>query len=199
MARKTEREGDMQLRTRGRYLLGEITSALIKALRRGDEELALFFAQELEESFPAHTWKRLAIFTVEDIGLADAHAAVLVNALWSIYREIKEQQGKAREVEGDILSMAVLYLCRAPKARECDTAKNYMLERRAQGFKPPIPEYAFDCHTQKGKQLGKTETDWWKDDAWLSQDYPGGGYGKYEAYATLKKAGGSLPPEDSQA
>ena len=185
----------MQLMTKGRYLLSEATSALIKSLRRGDEGLALFFAQELEESFPNHLWKRLAIFTTEDVGLADPDAVVRINALWEIYTKIREQQGKAREVEGDILAMAVLLLCRVRKGREVDAAKNEMFERRAKGFKPPIPSYALDVHTQRGRAMGRTVPDWWNDDAWL----PAGGYGKYEFYARLKQQGGELPREDIEA
>ena len=89
--------------------------------------------------------------------------------------------------------MAVLYLCRAPKARECDTFKNYLLERRQKGYRPPIPDFALDVHTQRGKHMGRTVIDWWNDDAWMTQN----GYGRYVDFAALKKAGGSLPPEGS--
>ncbi len=191
--RKTRQNepADMQLLTKRKYQIGEATSALIKCLRRGNEELALFFGLELEETFTNHFWKRLAIFCTEDVGLADPDAIVRVNALWDSHARIKEAQGKGREVEQDIAVMAILYLCRAPKAREVDTAKNWAMERRAKGFKPEVPDYALDCHTQRGKQAGKTELDWWLDDAWL----PEGGYGKYEHYARLKQQQGELPPE----
>ncbi len=79
----------MQLLTKRKYPIGEATSALIKCLRRGDEELAMFFGLEIEETFPNHFWKRLAIFCMEDIGLADPDAIVRVTALWQAYTLIK--------------------------------------------------------------------------------------------------------------
>lgn len=181
----------MRLTTKGGYPIDECTSALIKVLRRSDEELALFFGLELAERFPEHTWKRLTIFAAEDVGLADPQAIVVVTSLWDAWARIKKLQGKARVVEGDLLVMALLICCRAPKSKEADTAKNWMEERRQRGFKPAVPPYSLNSHTARGKIAGKTDTDWWRDDAWL----PPGGYGKYEFYARLKQQGGELPEE----
>lgn len=181
-----------KLITKKGYPLDEATSALIKSLRRSDEELALFFGLEILESFPGAFFKRLAVFAVEDVGLADPNAIVVIAALWYAYDKIRKIQGKGRPVEGDLGVMGLLYLGRAPKHREVDAAKNYMEERREAGFKPEIPDYALDCHTERGRKTGKTESEYWQDcGAWL----PPGGFGKYEWYARLKKWGGKLPDE----
>jgi replication-associated recombination protein RarA len=188
---------NMQLRTKGRYLLSEITSALIKCLRRGDEELALFFGLELLETFPHHFWKRMVLFCAEDVGLADPDAIVRVTSLWTAYQSIRANVGKQAHIDENLAVMALLYLARAPKHREVDAAKNWALERRERGWAPEIPLHALDVHTARGRQMGRTETDWWRDTdldpatAWL----PPGGFGKYEFYARLKQQGGELPSE----
>ncbi len=182
-----------KLITRGGYPFDEVTSALIKTLRRGHEQEALFWGLELLESFPGALWKRLAIFAAEDVGLADPRTSVLIDALWGSWERIRKIQGK-RPVDADLAVMGLLYLCRAPKSREVDAAKNWMLDRRQEGYRPEIPPEALDVHTTRGRQDGKTDLDWWRDDAWL----PPGGYGKYEWYARLKQQSGTLPEENPQ-
>ena len=60
-----------QLKTHGGYLAGEVTSALQKSIRRGDERGAVFWASELDLSgYGKYVWKRLKIIASEDIGPA---------------------------------------------------------------------------------------------------------------------------------
>ena len=138
--------------------------------------------------------KQRVLFCAEDMGLADPDAIVLVNAVWSAYQHIPDNLGKQGPIDEKLAVEALLYLAHAPKHGGVDTAKNWMLERRANAFKSVIPDYTPDCHTQRGKHLGKTELDWWNDDAWL----PACGYGKYEFDGRLKRHGGTVPPEDEQ-
>ena len=154
-------------KTKRDYMLDEVTSALIKSLRRGMEEESLFWAQEIEESgYWKYIWKRLLIFCTEDVGMADPDAIVRINSLAQAYESIRKNQTKGVPVEGDILAMAVLYLARAYKNREVDEFKN-VIERRKEkdNWMPEIPEYALDVHTRKGRAMGKTEEDWWKEGA----------------------------------
>jgi replication-associated recombination protein RarA len=152
--------------TKRGYMLDEVTSALIKSLRRGLEEEALFWGQEIEESgYYRYIWKRLRIFATEDIGLIDPDAIVRINALAQAYETIKKNQNKKIPVEGDLLAMAILYLARAPKNREVDEFKNHIERRKREGWMPEIPCYALDVHTRRGRKAGKTEADWWKEGA----------------------------------
>lgn len=154
-------------KTKRDYMLDEVISALIKSLRRGMEEESLFWAQEIEESgYHKYIWKRLLIFCAEDVGMADLDAIVRVNALAQAYETIRKNQPKEVPVEGDILAMAVLYLARAYKNREVDEFKN-VIERRKkeENWMPEIPDFALDVHTRRGRGMGKTEEDWWKDGA----------------------------------
>jgi replication-associated recombination protein RarA len=156
-----------EAKTKRGYTLDEVVSALIKSLRRGMEEESLFWAQEIEESgYHKYIWKRLLIFCTEDIGLIDPDAIVRVNALAQAYESIRKNQKSGIPVEGDLLAMAVLYLARSPKNREVDEFKNH-IERRKKKEKwmPEIPEFALDVHTKRGRQMGKTESDWWTNGA----------------------------------
>jgi replication-associated recombination protein RarA len=152
--------------TKRGYKFDEVASALIKSLRRGLEEEALFWAQEIEESGYYHyIWKRLLIFATEDIGLVDPDAVVRINALAQSYEQIKKHQQRGLPVEGDLLAMAVLYLARASKNREVDEFKNHIEKRKWGGWQPEVPDFALDVHTRRGRKEGKTEADWWKEGA----------------------------------
>ncbi len=134
------------------------TSVKTKRIRRAREETALFWALELYGTAPNYCWKRLAIIASEDIGMADPHAAVLVQALWASHDRIRAIQKKGMPVEGDLLAHAVLYLCRTGKNRLVDEYKNAILKDIAEGWRPQVPSYAKDVHTGA---RGETEADWW--------------------------------------
>jgi MgsA AAA+ ATPase C terminal len=74
--------------TPGGYRAGEVTSALQKALRRGEEREALHWTSELDlAGFPGYVWKRLRIIASEDVGLADPSVPVLVRTLYGNWLE----------------------------------------------------------------------------------------------------------------
>ncbi len=70
------------------------------------------------------------------------------------------------------ISKAVILLCAAKKCRDADHLQNLVYDEM-RGVDPdtladelrnvpeyvPIPEYAFDCHTRRGKAAGKTNGD----------------------------------------
>jgi len=64
------------------YMLSEVISAVVKEMRRGNEEEAAFWAYQMmisgneSEEF---LWERYKIFTMEDIGLANTQALSFVN------------------------------------------------------------------------------------------------------------------------
>ena len=76
--------------TRNGYAGDEVISALQKSIRRSLEEQACMFAYEMYISSPElleKMWRRLLTISVEDIGMGDPMAAVLVNNLY--YKEKK--------------------------------------------------------------------------------------------------------------
>jgi hypothetical protein len=69
--------------TPGGYGVDEVTSALQKAVRRGHEDEAVFWASELDlAGFGNYVWKRLRVIASEDVGLADTNVAIAVRVLY---------------------------------------------------------------------------------------------------------------------
>jgi len=156
--------------TRNRYQYDEVVSALQKEIRRGNEFNGLYWALELCESgFDLACWRRLIICAVEDVGLADEGAVVLVNNLYQMWLGLRKvEKGKARLPESNILALAILKLCRANKNRVADDLA-YLMGCMRMGKDPQTGEYgkrrlrlemqewARDGHTEAGKQRLKEE------------------------------------------
>jgi len=142
------------MHTPGGYLCGEVASALQKAIRRGNEREALFWASELDlAGYGGYVWKRLRIIASEDVGLADTEAVVGVRALYENWLESK----KAKD-EGAMplfLVHAVLLLARAAKSGVTIHAWMvfYAGDRQAMGIE--IPDHALDMHTARGRRMGR--------------------------------------------
>jgi replication-associated recombination protein RarA len=128
------------------------TSALVKALRRGREVEALYWAKQMERGrFHWYVWRRLCTFAAEDVGIADPQAVVVVNALAEAYERHKEHSSKPVP-DGPLLAFAVLYLARAPKSREVDDFDQAVFHlQEDEGWSAPVPDYALDLHTPEGK------------------------------------------------
>jgi replication-associated recombination protein RarA len=145
-----------ELLTPGGYRNDEVASALQKAIRRGEEEQALFWASELDlAGYGAYVWKRLRIIASEDVGLADPQAVLVVRALYESWLD----QRKADRAGGNSLNSsmflvhAVLVLARARKSRLVDDALAvfYLGDRPAR----EVPDYALDMHTAAGRRMGR--------------------------------------------
>lgn len=139
--------------TPGGYGSYEVTSALQKAVRRGQEEEALYWALELIAVAKAICLKRLRVIALEDIGLADptavAHAlsAIDLCATWH-----QKDGGSGWRIA---LANAVLVLCRAEKSRLADNFQRAVRARKDEGWHPDIPDEALDKHTKRGKAMGR--------------------------------------------
>jgi MgsA AAA+ ATPase C terminal len=129
----------------------ECVSQVQKALRRGQEERALFFALELDNSgYSAWIWKRLKIVASEDVGIADTQAVLLVHALFAAWKEERVKDKQARG--GLFLTHSVIALARAQKSRIADSALIALGEEA-----PPmeIDDVALDVHTRAGQRRGR--------------------------------------------
>ena len=136
------------------YDFGEASSALQKSIRRGLEEEALYWATELDKSgFGEYVWKRLKIIASEDVGLAWAAGPAVVQGLYHSWLEQKKKKDETHYPERLFLVHAVILLARAPKSRVVDHALGCFYNN--DGDKRPIPDYAFDKHTMRGRRLGR--------------------------------------------
>jgi replication-associated recombination protein RarA len=147
-----QRFGD--LTTPGGYRMDEVASALQKAIRRGDEAGALFWATELDQAgYGNYAWKRLRIIASEDVGIADSNAQVQVRALYDEWREMRRDVKEAAHFGFFTIFLlhAVVLLVRAPKSRYLD----HVLTVYYEGDRPTreVPDYALDKHTARGRQL----------------------------------------------
>ena len=59
----------------------EVTSALQKCVRRGDEQQATYWAAELETFNDLMLWNRLKVIASEDIGPANPTATLVIDIL----------------------------------------------------------------------------------------------------------------------
>lgn len=154
--KKTKKKSDKkvpfnELETSNGYLLQEVTSALIKELRRGDPIKAYYWAREMDESgFGAYMWRRLMIFCCEDIGPANNSMLPFVYAAFRGWEENKRSPSKQQFIAHSILSIA-----ESPKNREVDDFVVMMTHKRTNGMELDIPDYALDFHTKKGQEMGR--------------------------------------------
>ena len=166
-------------KTRRGYLLSECASALQKAIRRSDVKLAGHFALEMAESgYAKYVWKRLLTVSAEDCwGIITME----IKALHGSWVFINENHKGGEPFRGRIfISKAVIMMCEALKSRDADHLQNFVYDRKLgiedhellqaiQEAKDdpepiPIPEYAYDVHTAKGKAMGKTKEDFFREE-----------------------------------
>lgn len=141
-----------QLTSRG-YALGEVISALQKSIRRGDEGQATWWAAEMDRSgHSTHLWNRLEVVCSEDVGLGWPEGPAVIQALRQQWERTVAKRNPHRP-ERLYVMHAVALLARAPKSRRMDEALwvNYGTEEA----KYPIPDYALDMHTARGRQMGR--------------------------------------------
>jgi replication-associated recombination protein RarA len=148
-----------RLRTEHDYDYFEAVSALQKSIRRGLELESMYWGLELSATFSKALWTRLRVISVEDVGVANVGAIVLIEALHRQYQDFAKlgREGSARLV----LATAILALCRSPKSRESDHFQAVVHQRRLQkAWRLAVPDFAKDQHTAAGHRLGRSWDHW---------------------------------------
>lgn len=160
----------MVITTVGGYDFFEVSSAMQKAIRRGDAAVAGYFALELWTSgYRDYVWKRLFTVSAEDCaGIITKE----IEALWQGHELVNKT---ASEPKGRIfVSKAVILLCNAGKSRDADHLQNFVYDNRlidvdkwiedVRKFPIAIPPYTYDVHTRKGKKRGRTKEEFFRDE-----------------------------------
>jgi replication-associated recombination protein RarA len=138
------------------FELGEVTSALQKSIRRGDEEGALTWAVEIDQSgFGAMLWSRLTTITSEDVGLAWTEGPAVIESLYAAWKRMKATKSRHHPERLQVIH-AVLLLCRAPKSRLVNDAV-WATYGHQEPLVDEIPDYALDAHTARGRAMGRGE------------------------------------------
>lgn len=140
--------------TRNGYAGDEVISSLQKSIRRNKPEQACAFAYEMYISSPEleeKMWRRLLTISVEDIGMGDPNAAILIHHLFQMRQNFDYGDGDRPMY----FIHAIRYLCAAQKDRSSDLLKNITIKSFAMNKLPEVPDYALDKHTQRGQQMGR--------------------------------------------
>jgi len=157
------------------YDFFEVSSAMQKAIRRNDPKLAGYFALELYHSgYAQYVWKRLLTVSAED-----CYGDTITTEIYNLFRSFMLiNDGRPDPDRGRIfISKAVIILSRTPKCRDADHLQNLIYDRNnilkeeieeiLQAVREeslPIPEYAYDVHTKKGRYMGKTKKDFFLEE-----------------------------------
>jgi len=165
-----------QLQTKRGYIFSEVSSAMQKAIRRGDTRIAGYFAIELFESgYFLYLWKRLLTISAEDC--ADI-ITLEVESLHNSFKLVNEKEKRASTQGRVFIAKAVIILCAARKCRDADHLTNLVYDKNLVAEKAltsyiedaknreyvPLPGYSLDVHTAKGKRAGKTKKDFLIDE-----------------------------------
>lgn len=156
---------------RGHSLL-DVSSALQKAIRRGDARLAGYWAIELFESnYREYVWRRLLTISAEDCWGVITHEVEALYRSWQMIDQQKKGKGRI------FIAKAAILLSQARKCRDADHLTNLIYDPKAvpddqleadltaaRESPETIPAYAFDCHTSVGKKAGKTKAMFFKDE-----------------------------------
>lgn len=143
-----------KITTRNGFAGDEVISSLQKSIRRGLEEQACMFAYEMYISSPEleeKMWRRLLTIAVEDIGMGEPMAAIMINNLNDMRKNFDYADGDRPMY----FIHAIRYLCGCEKDRSSDLLKNICIKSFAMGELPEIPDYALDKHTQRGQAMGR--------------------------------------------
>lgn len=139
--------------TRKGYDFYEVASAFQKSIRRGLLEDAMYWGIELYDSgYEEFAWKRMIIMSSEDVGLGEPSCIVQVMALKQSfdYLTLRKDIG-AKKLP---FTHAIVMLVKSRKSRFMDHAITVYWQQNMEEMKP-VPEWAYDKHTRKGKAMGR--------------------------------------------
>lgn len=150
----------------------EVISALQKQIRRGQTEQAAMLAYELLLTSPEaeeFLWLRLQVISVEDIGLAQPNAPILIHTLGQMRQQFARPHG-----DRYLFAIhAVRYLCGCQKDRASDECLQWIAHAsQVLGQRPGIPDYALDMHTAAGQALGRGLRHFLEEGAQIAPEWP---------------------------
>lgn len=154
------------------FAADHVISALQKEIRRGNTENAALLAYEMQTTSSAledYLWYRLMVISVEDVGLGEPQAPVLINSLHQMVQSFDRSAG-----EHKLFAIhATRYLCSCQKDRSSDEMAIWISRAVAQNkVCLTIPDYALDMHTAVGRQMGRGRRHFFEEAAKLSPELP---------------------------
>ena len=142
----------------------EVISALQKCLRRSMLDNALLLGWEMYLTSPemeAMLWSRLTVIAVEDVGMGNPQAPLLIEALYQQHLRYPYPQHDRFL----FAAHAIRTIAKSPKDRTTDDMVNWAKQSIGLGEKlPEIPDIALDMHTRRGKEMGR-DYRWFMEEA----------------------------------
>jgi replication-associated recombination protein RarA len=146
----------------------QLVSVLQKDIRRGNVDNAALAAYEMLTTSPEvaeHMWHRLKVIAVEDVGMAEPMAPVLLDCLQENYR-------RATGGERTMMALhAVRFLATAKKDRTSSEHTDLVIQQVESGRTAvTIPDYALCVHTKAGQEMGRGLLHWWENGATVDNE-----------------------------
>lgn len=146
----------------------QLVSVLQKDIRRGHADNAVLAAYEMLTTSPEvaeHMWHRLKLIAVEDVGLGEPLAPVLLNSLHENYRAATGGEQAMMAVH------AVRFLAAAKKDRTSSEHTDLVIHQVESGEAVvSVPDYALCVHTRAGQEMGRGLLQWWENGAKVSNE-----------------------------
>ena len=141
----------------------QLVSVLQKEIRRGNVDNAVLAAYEMLTTSPEvaeHLWRRLKLIAVEDIGMGEPLAPVLLSSLHENYRAATGGEQAMMAVH------AVRFLATAKKDRTSAEHTDLVVQKVESGATAvSVPDYALCVHTRAGQEMGRDLLQWWRNGA----------------------------------
>ena len=107
-----------------------------------------------------HLWRRLKLIAVEDIGMGEPLAPVLLSSLHENYRAATGGEQAMMAVH------AVRFLATAKKDRTSAEHTDLVVQKVESGETAvSVPDYALCVHTRAGQEMGRDLLQWWRNGA----------------------------------
>lgn len=104
-------------------------------------------------TFEAHLWSRLRIIAYEDVSaLVPGNIPTRISQMREDYFYFR---GNGNDAALLVIANAVMLLCRSPKSRTANHLVISMKKRLDEGLRLEVPDYAYDMHTKKGRDIGR--------------------------------------------
>ena len=155
------------------FAADELISTLQKSIRRGMVENAAITAYEMYLSsapMEDQAWRRLETISVEDVGMGNPHAPLLIHALNDFRQRVPRDVGDRFL----FLLHAVRVLALSQKDRTSDEMVNWIRRVVDRGeAQPELFDDVFDMHTRRGQQMGRGFEQWFNNGARVENELPG--------------------------
>jgi len=137
------------------YNIAECISALVKEIRFGQEEDAVFWGHQVAISghdAEKFLWEILRVHSIEECGLANPGAITTITDTMHLYFDLPERDDRRYAM----LAFAVCYLSRSKKTRYSNELFTKMICQLRDGdYNKQIPDRAIDVHLKKGREMGR--------------------------------------------